>query len=60
MTSEKTARREQEPPRRDELDRRYGKIGIPAVAAAVRYQAAANIPAESDVERGQRRVGQAA
>lgn len=31
------------------LDRRYGAIGIPAVAAAVRYQGAAKNPAYAPV-----------
>jgi hypothetical protein len=32
------------------LDRRYGKIGIPAVAAAVRYQSEAKNPAYAPAE----------
>lgn len=61
MTSEKTAH-ELEPPRRDELDRRYGKIGIPAVAAAMRYQTAARNPVHAgpDAGREQDPVGRAA
>jgi hypothetical protein len=31
---------------RENLDRRYREIGIPAVAAAVRYQGEAKAPAE--------------
>jgi hypothetical protein len=34
---------------RTALDRRYGKIGISAVAAAVRYQGAAKNPAYAPV-----------
>ena len=45
MTSEKSAPATQRAPRRDqELDRRYGAIGISAVAAAVRYHSAAKTP----------------
>jgi hypothetical protein len=32
-------------PKSENLDRRYGKIGIPAVAAALRYQSDAKNPA---------------
>ncbi len=35
------------PSRRSDLDRRYGRIGIPAVAAAMPYHSQAKKPAES-------------
>jgi hypothetical protein len=49
--------RRQSDPRRDEsnLDRRYGKIGISAVAAAMRYQSDAKNPAYAPVTHRERR-----
>jgi hypothetical protein len=48
MTREQTIPNSQSPQRRDnELDRRYGAIGISAVAAAVRCQKLGNKPARS-------------
>lgn len=38
------------PREQHDLDRRYGKIGIPAVAAAVRYQSDAKNPAYAPTE----------
>jgi len=46
MESMKTASHNQEARcERANLDGRYGKIGIPAVAAAVRYQSDSEVPA---------------
>lgn len=51
--AKKTARKNDDAarlsPERTELDRRYGQIGISAVAAAVRYQGAAKNPAYAPV-----------
>jgi hypothetical protein len=46
---------------RTALDRHYGQIGIPAVAAAARYQGGAKNPAYAPVETKWRdRTGEAA
>lgn len=51
--AKKTARKNDDAARlsaeRTELDRRYGQIGISAVAAAVRYQGVAKNPAYAPV-----------
>jgi hypothetical protein len=49
MTS-KTAADNRVAPKAESLARRYGEIGIPAVAAAVRYQSEAKNPAYAPVE----------
>lgn len=43
--------RESEPSERPNLARRYGSIGIPAVAAAARYHIAARNPAYAPVRQ---------
>jgi hypothetical protein len=49
MTAKKTEPSVQSQRRRDqEIDARYGAIGIQAVAAAVRYQSAGKQPAPAD------------
>jgi hypothetical protein len=55
MSSEKTPARQREAQRPDhELDRRYGAIGISAVAAAVRYHCGPR-PASDDRDDDQQR-----
>ena len=52
MTSEKTDPNAQSQRRRDqEIDRRYGAIGIAAVAAAVRYQSIGKAKAPTSPHR---------
>ena len=41
-------------PEASNLDRRYGKIGISAVAAAVRYQSEANNRTDAPISREKR------
>jgi hypothetical protein len=55
MTKKKGAAQINENSRRKEpnLDSRYGEIGIPAVAAALRYQSEARNPAYAPVEHRQ-------
>lgn len=48
-TRDKTQDRH-EPPQREDLDRRYGRIGIQAVAAALRYPSDSKNPEYAPVE----------
>jgi hypothetical protein len=54
MMRSTTAPAEQARTREAELDVRYGKIGISAVAAALRYQSDAKNPAYAPVESNDR------
>jgi hypothetical protein len=52
MTSTKAARRPGSAAQYEaDLDRRYGEIGISAVAAALRYQSAATNPADARTDQ---------
>ena len=61
MTSEKTDPNAKTQRKRDqEIDGRYGAIGIQAVAAAVRYQSKAQAPSPANRRRDEKWPDQAA
>jgi hypothetical protein len=57
MTTKNTPKAKSDAP---SLDRRYGKIGISAVVAAMRYQSEANNRSDAPMSRDDRRTDAAA